>query len=286
LIKENLILFAFLSLLTSFSSFALQNRVSELEEPNSSPSVQAVNYLQPSIAISRRLYVKALLESVMGITEVEYGPYKITIVKSALSPTRKKQEMMRGDHINLIWSTEDANITKELIKVPFKTMKGVLGYRVFIIKADRQEEFSKIVNLEQLQRMKPGQGEFWTDTFIYRKNDFNVVTSHTMSALFLMLENSRFDFLPLGASEVNQEFLLKRLKHRSLAIEEDLLLKYALDMFFMISPSRPLLAERLEKGLLEIEKNGEFERIFKEFVQPEMDAINIKNRRVIHLKNL
>ena len=56
-------------------------------------------------------------------------------------------------------------------------------------------------------------------------------------------------------------------------------------MFLMVSPNEPILAERLLKGLLEIEKSGEFDRIFNEFIQPEMNNIQMQNRRIIQLKN-
>lgn len=282
-ITASSIFLAFLSLLTSFSSFASQEIVPKLDKTGGSSSVQMINYLQPNISISRSMYVKALLKGVLDATEHEYGGYKINTVASNLAPQRKIQEMIKGEKINLIWTTEESNSSKALIKVPFDTMKGVLGYRALIIKADRQKEFSKITNIQQLQSMKPGQVELWTDTEIYKKNGFDVVTSNNMPALFPMLENDRFDFLPLGASEVNQEYLLIRLKYRSLAIETDLLLKYSLHMFFMVSPKYPILAERLEKGLLAIEKSGVFDKVFNQFVQPEMDAIKVRNRRVIHL---
>jgi hypothetical protein len=269
---------------TSVGYYALQKQGEEHEKPDKPLHVQTVNYLQPGISISRSLYIKALLESVLGVTELEYGPYKINIIDSTLVPMRRDIELIKGDKVNLIWTTEDNSTPKELIKVPFHTMKGVLGYRILIIKAQRQGEFSNITNLEQLRLMKPGQVKFWTDTSIYKYNNFNVVTSQEMYSLFPMLENNRFDFLPLGASEVSQEYLLKRLQYRSLAIETDLLIKYSLHMYLMVSPTEPILAERLEKGFLEIEKSGEFDRIFNEFIQPEMDSVQIQNRRVIHLK--
>lgn len=267
--------------LASFSTAAKQPQLDKANKP-----LQVVNYLQPGISISRILYLKALLDSVMKVTEHEYGPYKINVIDTNLVPMRKRQEMLKGDKINLIWTTEDSNSIKDLIRVPFHTMKGVLGYRVMIIKGDRQKEFSKITNLAQLQAMRPGQVEFWTDTYIYRKNNFEVVTAPKMSLLFPMLDNNRFDFFPLGASEVNQEHLLVRQKYPSLAIETDLMIKYSLPIYFMVSPTVPLLAERLGNGFLAIEKNGEFDKLFNQYIQPEMDSLNIENRTVIQLENL
>ena len=285
MLRDNKFFLPFLILITSFGGFASQDQVPAIQKSDRSFSVQIINYLQPNISIARSMYGKALLESVMDATEHEYGRYKINVVSSNLTPQRKKQEMIKGDNINLIWTTQDSNSIEELLKVPFHTMKGVLGYRALIIKADRQDEFSKITNLQQLQLMRPGQVELWTDTEIYKKNNFDVATSNNMPALFPMLENGRFDFLPLGASEVNKEYLLIRLKYRSLAIETELLIKYSLHMFFMVSPTQPILAERLEKGLLAIEESGEFDRIFNQFVQPEMDSIKMQNRRVINLSS-
>lgn len=283
--KDGLIILAFLGVVASVSYYALHKEDTEHEKPNKSLPFQTVNYPKQNISFSRQSYIKALLERVMDVTELEYGPYKINIIDTNLVPRRRELEINKGDKINLIWEAEEGNSSPNLIKVPFHTMKGVLGYRVMIIKADRQDEFSNITNLEQLQQMKPGQVEFWTDTAIFKNNNFNVVTSHDMSSLFPMLEKNRFDFLPLGANEVSQEYLLIRLKHRSLAIETDLLIKYSLHMLLMVSPTEPILAERLEKGLLEIEKNGEFDRIFNQFIQPEIDSVQIQNRRVIQLKS-
>ncbi|GAC17589.1 type 2 periplasmic-binding domain-containing protein [Paraglaciecola arctica] len=283
--KDTFIILAFLGVVASVSYYALKKPEQVLEKPHKQLPVQTVNYLQPGISISSSLYIKALLESVMSITEPEYGPYEINIIASYLALPRKRKEMIKGDNINLIWTTEDINTIKELIKVPFHTMKGVLGYRAMIIQADRQDEFSKITNLEELQLMKPGQVKFWSDTYIYKSNNFNVVTSRKMFSLFPMLESNRFDFLPLGISEINQEYLSIRQKYPSLAIETDLLIKYSLHMFLMVSPNEPILAERLLKGLLEIEKSGEFDRIFNEFIQPEMNKIQIQNRRIIELES-
>lgn len=283
--KDTFIILAFLGVVASVSYYALKKPEQVLEKPHKPLPVQTVNYLQPGISISSSLYIKALLESVMSITEPEYGPYEINIIASYLALPRKRKEMIKGDNINLIWTTEDINTIKELIKVPFHTMKGVLGYRAMIIQADRQDEFSKITNLEELQLMKPGQVKVWSDTYIYKSNNFNVVTSRKMFSLFPMLESNRFDFLPLGISEINQEYLSIKQKYPSLAIETDLLIKYSLHMFLMVSPNEPILAERLLKGLLEIEKSGEFDRIFNEFIQPEMNNIRIQNRRIIELES-
>lgn len=283
--KDSLIIITFLGVIASVSYYALYKGELKYEKPIKPLPFQTVNYPKQDISISRQLYIKALLERVMDVTELEYGPYKINIIDTHFVAPRRALEIKKGDTINLIWEAEEGNSSQNLLKVPFHTMKGILGYRVMIIKADRQDEFSKITNLEQLQLMMPGQGEFWTDIAIYKYNHFKVVTSHDMSSLFPMLENNRFDFLPLGANEVSQEYLLTRLKYRSLAIETDLLIKYSLHMLLMVSPNEVTLAERLEKGLLEIEKNGDFDRIFNEFIQPEMDSVNIKNRRVIHLKS-
>lgn len=285
MIKDGVIIFAFLGVVTSVGYYVLHKDEGVKEKPEKLLSVQIVNYPKQNISISRQLYIKALLDSVMDVTELEYGPYKINIIDTNLVPLRIGVEMKKGNRINLIWEADEGNNGQDLIKVPFHTMKGILGYRVLIIRADRQDEFSKITNLEQLQKMKPGQVEFWTDTAIYKNNNFEVVTSYEMASLYPMLENNRFDFLPLGVSEVNQEYLLNRLKYRSLAIETDLLIKYSLHMLFMVSPTEPTLAERLHKGLKEIEKSGEFDRIFNEFIQPEKQAVKMLSRRVIHLKN-
>jgi ABC-type amino acid transport substrate-binding protein len=75
-------------------------------------------------------------------------------------------------------------------------------------------------------------------------------------------------------------------KYHSLSIETDLMIKYSLPIYFMVSPTDPILAERLENGFLAIEKNGEFDKLFNQYIQPEMDVLNIQKRRVIHLENL
>jgi len=278
--------FLFISLFTIFNSYTFaESTLVNLNKAYSGNNVQHVKYVQPTYTESRRKYVKALLESILKITEPEFGPFVINTIYSDLVPSRKRIELIKGKIINLAWTTDHITHQEKLIRIPFHTMKGILGYRAMLIRKDRQSEFNDIDSAEKLQTMKPGQVHFWIDTEIYKKNNFEVMTAPDMNSLLLMLDKSRYDFFPLGVSEIGQEFERIKKNHPSLAIEGKLLVRYDLPVYFMVSPKETLLAERLTVGLKTIAENGEFDKLFNQYIQPELDALNFNNRTVIDLSN-
>jgi len=276
----------FTSQFTIFNSYVFAESTSvNLNKAYSGNNIQHVKYVQPRYTESRRKYVKALLESVLKITEPEFGPFVINTIYSDLVPSRKRIELIKGKTINLAWTTDDKTYQEQLIRIPFHTMKGVLGYRAMLIRKDRQSEFNDIDSPEKLQTMRPGQVHFWIDTEIYKKNNFEVMTAPDMNSLLLMLDKNRYDFFPLGVSEIRLEFERIKKNYPSLVIEDKLLVRYDLPVYFMVSPKELLLAERLTVGLKIIEENGEFDKLFNLYIQPELDALNFKNRTVIDLPN-
>ena len=70
-----------------------------------------------------------------------------------------------------------------------------------------------------------------------------------------------------------------------LAIANGIYIKYPTDMFFYVKKDNLALAKRIREGLLAGMKDGSFDRIFKENVQPSIDAAHLEKRHEIQLAN-
>jgi hypothetical protein len=89
--------------------------------------------------------------------------------------------------------------------------------------------------LDDLRKLRVGQGKDWIDVPIFSKGGFNVIEGTSYRGLFAMLDAGRFDFFSRGIDEAGREF--KR-AHRQLsagmAIEPTLLLQYTLPLYFFL----------------------------------------------------
>ena len=85
------------------------------------------------------------------------------------------------------------------VRVP--TRRGLLGFRLLLIRRQRQSEFRNIRSLDELRRFSIGQGFAWSDAEILRSQGLRVETG-SYEGLFRMLAAGRFDCYPRGINEV------------------------------------------------------------------------------------
>ena len=167
--------------------------------------------------------------------------------------------------------------------------RGLLGYRVFVIKQPNAHLFDGIETVDQLtSRITVGSGTSWPDTPILRAAGFKVNTG-SVTNLWLMLARDRFIAFPRGMNEVHAE--LSRYDQMGLTdpvvTENTVMIYYPFDHFFYVAPNDFERAGIIEQGLDRIYKNGEFMRIFNSdpAISKAMAQAEKHNRRVIQLIN-
>jgi len=245
-----------------------------------------LRYASPEANLDyRQEYFLQLLTLVLERTEQESGPVKLLATPDSMQQGRALKELMNGRNIDIAWTVTSSTREQQLLPIRIPLLKGLLGYRVLVIRQQDRDKFSQVTDLATLSNFTAGQGHDWPDTEILRSNNLPVVTSSTYEGLFNMLNSQRFDYFPRGANEAwleigyHQKF--------DLIIEENLLIYYPSPIYFFVHNHNIPLANRIKKGLEIALADGSFERLFTNFAahQRMFNLINFSQRTIIRLKN-
>lgn len=234
---------------------------------------------------ARMDYPVRLLRTALAVSEADFGPYSVQTVEEGFSRRREILEVITGERLNVLWAPALEVLKEETIKVPVPILKGLGGYRVFLIRRDNQEKFDRVENVAHLKLLLAGQGSGWRDVDIFRHNGMRVMTSPEFSSLFKMLSHGRFDYFPRGINEVISDFESFRHRFPNLKIEDRILLSYQKPVFFFVSNTAPAIAARLEAGLKSMQQSGEMEALWRRFHGELFSTLKVDERLVIRIDN-
>jgi hypothetical protein len=228
-----------------------------------------------------------VLKAALEKTKQEYGPY---IMKPSVRMSEKRQveELKTGEKLTILIKAASQEHEKMFIPVRIPLDKGLIGYRVFLIRKDDQPAFSAIKSLEELKKFSVGQGLGWSDAKVWRANGFKVVEGSDYEGLFAMTVNGRFGFFSRGIVEIIGEYEQRKNKMPDLHIEETIAVYYPWPFYFYFPKSEQgrKLATRVEKGLLELfEDKKTFDPLFFKYHGEALKRHNLKNRKVFRIKN-
>ena len=205
-----------------------------------------------------------------------------------MSERRTLEEMKGGSgSITVIVHGNVAEYEQDLLPIRFPLDKGLLGYRVFLIRSETQSQLDHVNSLDELRQHTIGQGQGWGDVTILRHAGLTVVEGGTYEGLFGMLAAGRFELFSRGVVEVGEELARQKAEHPDFAIERHLLLYYPLTRYFYVnrSPAGEALARRISEGLERMLRNGSFERMFQAFKAPLEQEIGLRSRLLIRIDN-
>ena len=137
--------------------------------------------------------------------------------------------------------------------------------------------------IEDLRRLRAGQGHDWPDTTILRHQGLPVETSSSYDSLFLMLRAERFDYFPRAVLEANAE--LQHMHIDDLTLDRHLVLHYPTALYFFFSPQKPQLADTVRQGLELALADGSFDRLFQQHHADDLRRARLDQRRIIELDN-
>lgn len=231
-----------------------------------------------------------------------WAPYIVELMRAALArapgPTpdrfhwlethmtqdRAFMQLRSNQRLDIYWSmtSQAREQCVQVIRIPL--LKGLLGNRLLVIRPESASRFANVRTLDDLRRdFKLGQGHDWPDTTIQKAAGLNTVTSSTYDTLYSMLQAQRFDAIPLGVNEVDDE--LGKHTELNLMVEPNLALSYPAPVFFFVAPQKVELARRLETGLQRMISDGSFDAMFEKRWSKTLLSKNMKNRRIFMLPN-
>lgn len=232
----------------------------------------------------RFVYATQLLEKALQKTVKSDGPFTMEPV-SQMNIGRAFVFLEEGKEVNVVWSSPSDEREAKFIPIRIPIRKGLLGYRIFLIKKQDREKFASIRTVDELKKMKVGQGHVWNDVKVFKANGFKVVTGPVYDTLFQMLIMGRFDYFSRGISEAPSEYAERKDKLPDLFIEENLLLYYPWPKYFFVSKNTPELAERIERGLRMMIQDGSFDEHFIKYHRKDIERANLQNRRLFKIHN-
>ncbi|HUG24269.1 hypothetical protein [Piscinibacter sp.] len=241
-----------------------------------------------SAADTQYVYDYELLRQALEATRPTHGPYELRQSVVAMNQARAEEEISsRSVLANVFSRSTTAEHEARLLPVRIPIDKGLISYRVFLIRADMQPGFASVETLDDLRRYSVGSFPTWADTKILREGGFKVVTGDSYEGLFRMLLAKRFDFFSRSADEAYREYDERRALLPDMAVEETVLLHFPTTRLFFVQRSEDgeKLAARIEDGLNRMIKDGSFDAHFLRHKGPLIERAHLKSRKTFRIEN-
>ncbi|MCI0144551.1 transporter substrate-binding domain-containing protein [Paraburkholderia sediminicola] len=229
-------------------------------------------------------FALAVLDLAMKTANAAYTVRQAEIV---MERGRALAELAHGHNtINLHWTSMEAAAERGLNVVRIPIHRGLIGYRVFVIRKDRQRDFDKIERFSDLKAFTCGQGLGWIDADILKAAGLDVQTS-TYETMFKMTQSGRVDYFPRGVVEAFAELDGRQHREPDLVVENRLMLKYRSDFIFYVATGQEVLADTIEKGLVQAYRDGTYLRLFNShpYIQDALVRTKPASRKTFHLDN-
>jgi hypothetical protein len=207
-----------------------------------------------------------------------------TLVYSA-EPMKQGRAIYELEHgsgaLDIMITMTSAERESRLLAVPVPLTKGVLGWRIPLVRKERLQMFADVRTVEQMKGFVAGQGHDWPDVGILRASGLPVHVSSTYDGMFRMLEANRIDYFPRAVQQVFDEVG----RYPGLAVEPNLVLRYPTDAYFFVNRSNVVLAEEIRRGLEAAIADGSFDRLFYSYFASKIAAADLERRHVVDLPN-
>ncbi len=245
-----------------------------------------VKYISSNVGIKEDYYLE-LVDTALKTTEATYGAYRIDYSEELLSTALRRELVLKGDKMNIdriAGFNKKALLRGGVIKVSVPLLRGFMGYRIPLIRRSDQARFDAVTSVADLRKLALGLCIGWEGD-IYQKDNFFVTETSNMMMLLEMLVARHIDFVPLGATEIENFYQVDNQPVNSLGPENRLLIYLPLPNYFYISPRYPELAKRLSAGLKQMEADGRLETIFDKYYAERLRNLHLSQRTIIEVPN-
>lgn len=235
------------------------------------------------------LYTWKVLHAALERTKRGYGEFELRWADSfGMTETRKIYEMENAALlINTMVLPTRQSLEERLVPAKIPIDHSLLGFRVFLIRAEDQARFDAIHTLSDLQSIRIGQGSDWVDGDILEHAGLRVVRGSGYDGLFAMLAAGRFDAFSRGVYEAVPELDARRAELPGVVIEKGILLYYPMPVYFWFPNTEDgrRRAKRVEEGVAGMVADGTLETIFRQQYCAILQRLDLKHRRLFRIEN-
>ncbi|WP_269533802.1 ABC transporter substrate-binding protein [Chitinimonas sp. BJYL2] len=191
--------------------------------------------------------------------------------------------LANGQGIDVMWTMTSREREAELMPICIPIYKGLMGYRIALVRKAETELFANVHAAADLRRFVAGQGHDWPDTDILRANSLKVQAAVSYGSLFQMLAAKRYDYFPRSVIEIWGE--AERHKSAGIVVEPYVLIYYPTASYYFVSKKNPALASVIQRGLEAAIADGSFDALFKARYGQVIKQVQAAKRRLIVLEN-
>lgn len=230
----------------------------------------------------KQSYFVELLSLALAASKDKYGEYQLEPISYEMAQGRASMMLQRNELIDVHWRMTSKSLESKLQAIYFPILKGLMGYRIFIIRKEDQPLFEQINSLAELKKLPLGQGLNWPDSEILLSNGFNVIKGYDIY-LLKMLKRERFDYFPRALHEPWLEIA----DEPNLMVEQGFMLKYPAPTYFFVNKKNKRLSDRLTLGFERLLNSGKFELYFQNHAITSniLAKAKLGNRRVFQLSS-
>lgn len=212
--------------------------------------------------------------------------YKINIQDYRTNDVSQRRMLSEGK-IDVADFGTSKEFEEEFTTVYFPIDLGTNGWRVLLIHKDNNQKFSKIKNLQTLQKYSTGLGSGWSDIKIFEESGIRVHKAPQISHLMGMLNSKRFAYFSLEAQNAYWHLEKYKEKYPNLVIEDTIVITYPFARFFFVRKYNFKLKDIIYKGLVKSFEDGSLIKLFKTHPSGKdlFHTSNMKNRVQIKIPN-
>jgi len=204
-------------------------------------------------------YFIGLLELVLEKTAAKYGSLDI-LFSMRMQQGRAFIELEKNGGLDVYWAGTSIIREQRLKAIRIPLVKGMLGFRQFVIRKNRRQDFAQIKNLSDLKKMVACQGAHWPDSDVLEDAGLQVMRNPIYENMFKQVAAGRCDYFPRGVHEGKAEVAARAQAYPSLIWYQDMAVYYPFPMYFFVAPDNSVLHLRIREGLETAVADGSFNR--------------------------
>ena len=245
-------------------------------------------HIQPDMDLKRAdpIYEIELMKLALTLGAEPGSGVEYRLVPSPLpvmQELRMVQQVAKGELLDILMVSTTLEREKILLPIRIPIFKGLLGWRIGLVRGEDAEKFAEVKTLSDLRKIRMAQRHDWPDLHVLLANGIPADGASEKANLVAMLVKSRYDFYPRGVYEVWHE--QQEYGEEHLAVEPHLLLHYAYPSYFFVNRKNTQLAEVLRRGLEKAIADGSFDRLFLKHFGETLKRLHMNERTVIELTN-
>lgn len=199
------------------------------------------------------------------------------------SLSRKVAEVSKG-HVGLVWAGLGPVVEKELRPIRIPVLRGLPGYRLFIIRAGDEKKFQGIKSIDDLRDLSVGATGDLPDRTILEHAGLDVQPIARNVRLWPMLRKKRFDYILWGCHHI---FSAMDYFGDGLVVEPNLLMFSPMVSHIYVRAEDQELHELIKTGMMRAIEDGSYDRMLfgSELIQRTFSMVQIENRQIIYTDN-